>query len=73
MAMRGWKMELFTLDLSFFGRYLLTGLTFGIMGVWVLPYQSVTEANFYDCITAERQDTAEERPADPYGYDYRSL
>ena len=45
----------------------------GIMGVWVLPYQSVTEANFYDCITAERQDTEEERPADPYGYDYRSL
>ena len=73
MAMRGWKMELFTLDLSFFGWYLLTGLTFGIMGVWVLPYQSVTEANFYDCITAERQDTAEERPADPYGSDYRSL
>lgn len=72
-TMRGWKMELFTLDLSFFGWYLLTGITLGVMGVWVLPYQAATEANFYDCISATTQDRMEQGPTAPYGYDYHSL
>ena len=50
-AMRGWKMELFVLDLSFIGWELLGSATMGILFVWVLPYMNATEANFYDCVT----------------------
>ena len=50
-AMKGWKMELFVLDLSFIGWELLGSLTLGILFVWVLPYLNATEANFYDCVT----------------------
>lgn len=50
-AMKGWKMELFILDLSFIGWNLLARLTMGILSVWVLPYRNATEANFYDCVT----------------------
>ncbi len=36
--MDGHKAELFFFDLSFFGWYLLIGITFGIAAIWVLPY-----------------------------------
>lgn len=52
ITMRGWKMELFTLDLSFLGWILLGVCTMGILYVWVSPYMSATEANFYDAISA---------------------
>lgn len=51
-AMRGWKMEMFLLDLSFLGWTLLSLLTWGILNIWLLPYRCATEANFYDCVTA---------------------
>lgn len=54
-AMRGWKMELFTLDLSFFGWLFLTALTAGVLSIWVGPYIQATYANFYDCVTAGQQ------------------
>ena len=50
-AMKGWKMELFILDLSFIGWELLGSITMGILFVWVLPYLHTTMANFYDCAT----------------------
>lgn len=45
--MSGHKWEFFVLGLSFIGWWLLAGLTLGIGGLWVEPYQKVTEANFY--------------------------
>ena len=48
--MDGHKMELFVLQLSFIGWYLLCAVTFGIAGVWVVPYVSATTANFYNSI-----------------------
>ena len=45
--MKGHKGELFYLELSFIGWWLLTVITFGIAGLWVAPYQKLTEANFY--------------------------
>ncbi len=48
--MNGHKMELFVLELSFIGWYLLCAITFGIAGVWVFPYMSATFANFYNKI-----------------------
>lgn len=45
--MRGHKMELFMLALSFIGWFLLGVLTFGIGMFFVLPYYQTTLANFY--------------------------
>ena len=45
--MKGHKMELFILELSFIGWIILTGITFGIAGLYVLPYYSATLSNFY--------------------------
>lgn len=64
-AMKGWKMELFTLHMSFIGWTLLGGVIgaalaaiwapLQIVGViafntWLLPYRATTEANFYNCV-----------------------
>ena len=48
--MMGHKMELFILELSFFGWFLLVGLTFGIAAIYVAPYMEATIANFYNSI-----------------------
>lgn len=46
--MRGHKGELFVLELSFIGWSILTGLTFGILGVFFTnPYINTTYAGFY--------------------------
>jgi uncharacterized membrane protein len=45
--MRGHKMELFMLQFSFIGWYLLAGLTFGVGFIFLLPYVKTAEANFY--------------------------
>lgn len=45
--MNGHKMELFVLHLSFIGWGFLVGFTFGIAGIYVLPYMNATVANFY--------------------------
>ena len=46
--MRGHKGELFVLQLSFIGCFLLTALTFGILGIfYVGPYYEIANAGFY--------------------------
>ena len=45
--MSGHKWELFYLELSFIGWWLLVLVTLGIAALWVTPYQKLTEANFY--------------------------
>ena len=46
----GHKGELFVLDLSFIGWYLLTALTCGLASLWVTPFRNATLANFYEGI-----------------------
>lgn len=46
--MKGHKWELFCLQFSFIGWYLLTILTFGILSLWVSPYQATATAAFYE-------------------------
>lgn len=58
MMMKGHKWDLFVLELSFIGWLLLCGLTFGILTLWVGPYVTVTEINFYDEIKANRNMAA---------------
>lgn len=45
--MAGHKMDLFVLDLSFLGWWLLSLLTLGIGFIWLVPYYRQTKANFY--------------------------
>lgn len=46
----GHKMELFVLDLSFIGWYLLGSLTCGIAYLYVVPLLNATHANVYETI-----------------------
>ena len=48
--MVGHKMDLFILHLSFIGWALLTAITLGIAGIYVIPYVNTTIANFYNSI-----------------------
>ena len=45
--MKGHKMDLFILDLSFIGWWLLGIISCGIGLLWVMPYYRQTKANFY--------------------------
>lgn len=45
--MKGHKVDLFVLWLSFIGWWIVAVITFGIGALWVYPYQQVTCANFY--------------------------
>jgi uncharacterized membrane protein len=46
--MRGHKWEYFVFQLSFIGWYFLCGITFGIAMIWVMPYLTVAEINYYE-------------------------
>lgn len=47
--MNGHKFDLFVLDLTFIGWYILGAMTFGILLIfYVLPYHQATRANFYE-------------------------
>lgn len=45
--MRGYKMKLFLLDLSFIGWYIVGSLCLGVGTLWVVPYHMATHAQFY--------------------------
>ena len=51
--MKGHKMDLFLLDLSFIGWYLLGFVTLCIGLLWVIPYHYTAAAHFYDDLKAE--------------------
>lgn len=46
--MDGHKAELFLLDLSFLGWYLLSMLTFGLLFIYVIPYHTAARTAFYN-------------------------
>ena len=45
--MKGHKFELFVLELSFLGWVILTVITFGIVGLYFVPYYNATLTNYY--------------------------
>ena len=45
--MKGNKWKFFVIELSFIGWAILSALTFGIGFLWLIPYISLTQANFY--------------------------
>lgn len=64
--MDGHKFDLFILDLSFIGWYLLGSLTFGILIIfYVEPYRQVTRTNFYEQLRMDYEGlTAPQEVAD---------
>ena len=46
--MHGHRWRLFCLDASFFGWFLLVGVTFGLAGIFVTPYFAAANAAFYE-------------------------
>lgn len=54
--MVGHKGDLFVLYLSFIGWALLAIPTFGLIYIWLIPYMSMTTANFYNAIKPQVQN-----------------
>ena len=52
--MDGYKMQLFLLDLSFLGWYIVGALCLGVGTLFVIPYHQMARANFYMALVAER-------------------
>lgn len=51
--MDGHKAELFILELSFIGWFILVLLTFGLASFWVIPYYNATMVAYYDNLRKE--------------------
>ena len=50
----GYKWQLFVLDLSFLGWWILSGFTMGLLCIWLYPYYHLTDIAFYDTICANK-------------------
>ena len=57
--MKGHKWQLFCLDFSFIGWYLLSLLTLGILAFWVYPYHMTARAEFYNELLVEENALAQ--------------
>lgn len=44
---KGYKWNLFVLDISFFGWFILCGMTFGILSLWINPYYFMARTNAF--------------------------
>lgn len=60
--MEGHKIELLILQLSFIGWVLLTGLTLGILILYVQPYMSTTLAAYYDALKGNTTEKNNDEP-----------
>lgn len=59
--MEGHKMDLFILQLSFLGWAILTAFTFGLAGIYVIPYMQQTFVNFYNSIKGNNIEVVEQK------------
>lgn len=50
----GYKWQLFVLDLSFLGWWILSLFTMGLLNIWLYPYYYLTDIAFYDTICANK-------------------
>lgn len=51
---RGYKLDLFVLDVTFLGWSLLCVLTAGILSIWITPYIQQTDLGYFEAIKAEK-------------------
>lgn len=67
--MRGHKGELFVLQLSFIGWFLLSALTFGLLMFYVMPYYQSTLTEYYRYLKesrSESQDWQQQQPEEDF-------
>ena len=66
----GFKLDLFILDLSFLGWAILSGLTLGILSIWVSPYMTQTDVGYFQAVKAAKgigaRPEGEEPPSQPW-------
>lgn len=60
--MVGNRWKAFVLDFSFIGWYLLVGITFGFILLWLMPYEIVTKILFYEEVSGRNQNAVVEEP-----------
>lgn len=53
--MKGFKRKRLVLDLTFIGWFFLTTITFGIAGIYVIPYYTAAQVHFHRALTAEKR------------------
>jgi uncharacterized membrane protein len=53
--MNGHKLDFLILNFSFFGWIILGIFTFGLLYLWLIPYMSVTQMNFYNALIEENK------------------
>jgi uncharacterized membrane protein len=61
--MKGYKMKLFLLDLSFIGWFFLGALSLGIGYLWIAPYYCVARVAFYENLKELRKNEISEEAA----------
>ncbi|MBQ9538124.1 MAG: DUF975 family protein [Treponema sp.] len=61
---RGYKGDLFIMDLSFIGWEILTGLTGGLLYLYVMPYMQMSKTNAYKMLKAMALQSGRLRPED---------
>lgn len=54
--MVGNRWKAFVLDFSFVGWYLLVGITFGLILLWLMPYMLVTKILFYEELSGRNEE-----------------
>ena len=61
---RGYKGDLFVMDLSFFGWMILTSLTGGILLLYVMPYMQMSKTNAYKMLKSMAIQSGRVKPED---------
>ena len=51
---KGYKLDLFVLDVTFLGWSFLCVLTAGILSIWITPYIQQTNLGYFEAIKAEK-------------------
>ena len=64
VMMEGNKWRLFCLELSFIGWAILSGLTAGILSLWVTPYMYTAVAAFYEDLKAQQAPVVQPAPVE---------
>ena len=55
--MKGYKADLFVFVLSFFGWFLLSMLTLGILLIWIIPYYQTAITIYYEKLRQIKNQT----------------
>ena len=64
----GRRWEMFLLDMSFLGWYVLAPLAFGIGVFFVIPYHEATRAQFYHALVSSFGKVSDEKDTDTHSY-----